>query len=382
MTGVDSNGPFDWHDFLENAPCGYISLLMNGRIEYVNRTFLNWCGHGADRMIGKRLNEFLTISGSIYYETHIAPLLRMQGFFEEFAIDVLKVDGQPLQMIVNANERRDREGKPLSIRLAFIRAIDRRRYEEELLAAREMARTSEQATQAQLLREHESSELREQFVAVLGHDLRNPLASLSAGARILGRSVQGEKERQVIAMMQTTIIRMAGLIDDVMDFARGRLGAGIALDRRSSQPLEPILAQVVDELRLASPGRVIEVNFKLERPVSCDSSRLGQMLSNLLGNALTHGSASEPVRVHAETTEDAFELWVANAGEPIPASAMQKLFEPFFRGNARASRQGLGLGLYIASQIAKAHGGELAVRSTTDETRFTFTMPLKYADHR
>jgi sigma-B regulation protein RsbU (phosphoserine phosphatase) len=379
VTGVDSNARFDWHDFLEDAPCGYISLLINGRIEYVNRTFLNWCGHSADRMIGKRLNEFLTIPGSIYYETHIAPLLRMQGFFEEFAIDVLKADGQPVQMIANANERRDREGKPLSIRLALIRATDRRRYEQGLLAAREMARTSEQATQAQLLHEHESSELREQFVAVLGHDLLNPLASLSAGARILDRTVQSEKERQVIAMMQTTVMRMAGLIDDVLDFARGRLGAGIALDRRSSQPLEPILAQVVDELRLASPGRAIEANFKLDRPVSCDSSRLGQMLSNLLGNALTHGSASEPVRVHAETTQDAFELWVANAGEPIPASAMEKLFEPFFRGNARASRQGLGLGLYIASQIAKAHGGELAVRSTAEETRVTFTMPLKHA---
>jgi C4-dicarboxylate-specific signal transduction histidine kinase len=125
--------------------------------------------------------------------------------------------------------------------------------------------------------------------------------------------------------------------------------------------LEPLLSQVVDELRL--PGRVIEVDFKIDQAVNCDRSRIAQMLSNLLGNALTHGDSNKPVTVHAETSDGLFELCVANAGQPIPAAAMNKLFEPFFRGNTRASRQGLGLGLYIASQIAKAHDGELTVIS-------------------
>lgn len=231
-----------------------------------------------------------------------------------------------------------------------------------------------------LQREHEAHELREQFIAVLGHDLRNPLASISAGARILDRTAQTEKEHQVIAMMQTTVMRMAGLIDDVLDLARGRLGGGIGLNRDQGKPLEPVLVGVVDELRLASPGRVIHADFKIDRPVNCDRSRLGQLLSNLVGNALTHGASSKPVFVHGETRGESFELWVSNVGQPIPeAAAMEKLFEPFFRGN-HASRQGLGLGLYIASQIAKAHGGALTVSSTTDETRFTFTMPLLPAE--
>ena len=207
-------------------------------------------------MIGKRFSDFLTMPGRIYYETHIAPLLRMQGFFKEFAIDMLTADGEPLQMIANANERRDPDGKLLLIRLALIKATDRRRYEQELLAARELAKTAEKAIEERLRRENESSELREQFIAVLGHDLRNPLASISAGAGILDRTVQSEKERQVIAMMQTTVMRMAALIDDVLDFARGRLGGGIAVGPRCRSPLEPVLAQVVDELRLASPGPV------------------------------------------------------------------------------------------------------------------------------
>ena len=163
------------------------------------------------------LGDVLTVAGRIYYETHIAPLLRIQGTFEEFAIDVLRADGQPLQMIANAAERRDAEGKPLAIRLALIRATERRRYEKELLGARELAKAAESAAEENLRREHEASELREQFIAVLGHDLRNPLASISAGARILDRSVQTDKEHQVIALMQTTVMRMAGLIDNVLD---------------------------------------------------------------------------------------------------------------------------------------------------------------------
>ncbi len=366
----------DFEDMIENAPCGYVSLLPNGRIEYANQTFVDWSGHAADQMIGKRLSDFLTMAGRIYYETHMAPLLRMQATFEEIAIDAVTADGQPLQLIANAAERRDSEGKPLSIRLALIRATDRRRYEQELLGARELAKTAEKTAEERLQREQEASELREQFIAVLGHDLRNPLASISAGARILDRTVQTEKEHQIIAMLQTTVMRMAGLIDNVLDLARGRLGGGIGLDRDARQLLEPVLVGVVDELRLASPGRIIQTEFRIDRPVDCDRSRLAQMLSNLVGNALTHGASSKPVIVHAQTRKGSFVLWVSNAGQPIPAAAMNKLFEPFFRGNAHASRQGLGLGLYIAAQIAKAHGGELTVSSTPTETRFTFEMPL------
>ena len=361
---------------IENAPCGYITLHANGRIEHVNLTFLTWSGHAADQMVGKRFSDFLTIPGRIYYETHIAPLLRMQGFFNEFAIDMLNAVGEPLQMIANANERRDPDGKLLLVRLALIKATDRRRYEQELLAARELSIAAEKATQEVLRLEQETSDLREQFIAVLGHDLRNPLASISAGARILDRTVRSEKEHQVIAMMQTTVMRMASMIDNVLDFARGRLGGGITLEREAGKPLEPVLTQVVDELRLAWPGRVIEADFAIDRPVNCDRVRIGQLLSNLLGNALTHGAFDEPVVVHAETWDGSFELWVANVGEPIPPASIKKLFEPFFRGKARVSTQGLGLGLYIASQIARAHGGTLTVTSTPTETRFTFSMPL------
>ena len=367
----------DLEDLYENAPCGYVSLDPRGRIFKVNKTLCNWVGYAPEQMLGKRLGDLLNIAGRMFYETHIAPLLRMQGFFNEVALDLVSRDGELLPVIANAAERRAADGSVISTRLTLLKATERRRYEQELLSARDQSRSSEAVARANLKDERNTSELREQFIAVLGHDLRNPLASISAGARILLRRPRDETETRVLQMMETTVTRMSGLIDNVLDFARGRLGGGITLSRDANRPLEPVLQQVVDELSAAMPDRVIESDFRIAGPVNCDRSRIGQMVSNLLGNALTHGSPDKPVKVVASTANGMFELWIANAGAPIPGAAMANLFQPFFRGQVRASLRGLGLGLYIASEIAKAHEGTLTVTSTAEETRFTFLMPLR-----
>ena len=367
----------DLADLYENAPCGYLSLEPGGRIFKVNKTLCDWTGYGSEELLGKRLHHLLNIAGRMFYETHIAPLLRMQGFFHEVALDLVTAKGDLLPMIVNAAERRDSEGKPISTRITFLRATERRRYERELLDARDQSRSQEAAARANLTSERETSELREQFIAVLGHDLRNPLASISAGARILLRKPKDETETKVLQMMETTVLRMAGLIDNVLDFARGRLGGGITLSRNANTLIEPVLQQVVGELQTAMPDRRIETDFRITQPINCDRSRLGQLVSNLLGNALTHGAPDTTVLVRALTDNGMFELSVSNAGEPISAEAMEHLFQPFFRGRVRASLQGLGLGLHIASEIAKAHEGTLTVKSDSEETRFTFLMPLR-----
>jgi sigma-B regulation protein RsbU (phosphoserine phosphatase) len=361
----------DYRDLFENAPCGYIVIGSDGRISKVNATFSAWTGFLAEKLVGQRLHQILNMAGRIYYETHIAPLLRMQGFFNEFALDFETAAGGRMPVIANAAEHRDADGALLFTALVVIKATDRRRYERQLVDSRS-------ELQKGLASERETAELREQFIAVLGHDLRNPLAAISAGSRILQRSgsLREAKELRVLDMINTTVTRMSDLIDNILDFARGRLGGGITLSRDISRPLEPILEQVVDELRTASPERVIETSFAITERVDCDCARVGQLVSNLVGNAITHGASHRPIRVGAKTEGGELEIWVANAGEPIPARAMEKLFEPFFRGNIRDSRQGLGLGLHIASQIARAHGGKIDVTSNPDETRFVFTMPL------
>ena len=228
-------------------------------------------------------------------------------------------------------------------------------------------------SEASLFREREVAELREQFIAVLGHDLRNPLAAVSAGTRLLLR--HPERAAEIAGHMRQSINRMAGLIDNIMDFARGRLGGGLPIARNTHEPLAPVLEQVVHELQSTHPDRAIDLHVALAQPVSVDRARIAQMLSNLLANALTHGDADKPVRVCARSEAGGLTLSVSNEGPEIADFQRENLFQPFFRGAVRDSQQGLGLGLYIAAEIAKAHGGTLTVSSGPVETVFTFAMP-------
>jgi signal transduction histidine kinase len=251
----------------------------------------------------------------------------------------------------------------------------------ELIAAQleinqrlEKSQTDLRISQTDLLDERRTSELREQFIAVLGHDLRNPLASIDAGMRLLLRNQDTQKAPEIFSAVQKAVLRMAVLVDNIMDFARGRLGGGLTIKRDARQPLTPVLEQVIAELKSAWPDIEIEASIEIEEPINCDRGKMGQLFSNLLGNAITYGDQGKPIRVSARTINGAFELVVTNYGAPIPERAMDNLFEPYMRGD-HPSQQGLGLGLYIASQIAKAHGGTLKASSDAEETRFVFEMP-------
>jgi signal transduction histidine kinase len=184
------------------------------------------------------------------------------------------------------------------------------------------------------------------------------------------------ESRDVLGLMQSSTIRMRDLVDNVLDFARARLGDGLKLDVVTGAPLRPVLENVVEEIRSVHPDLDIRTDFELDRDVRCDHSRISQLLSNLIGNAVTHGDRKKPIEIGATTTRGRLELWVANSGEPISDEVKTTLFRPFFRGEVRSSQQGLGLGLYIASEIARVHGGKLSVNSHESETRFTLTMPL------
>ncbi|ASR07639.1 PAS domain-containing sensor histidine kinase [Rhizobium leguminosarum bv. viciae] len=378
MTAIDTQSSMpaeDLEDLYENAPCGYLSLQLDGRIVKVNRTLSTWIGIPAEQLLGKRLHDLLNTSGRIFYETHFAPLLRMQGFFNEVALDLVTVEGKKLPVLANAMERRAQDGALLFTRVTMFQAAERRRYERELVEARAAADAAGATIKAKLAFEQQTAELREEFIAVLGHDLRNPLASIAAAARMLRKEKQTDRAIKVLDLMQGSVVRMSALIDNVLDFARGRLGGGITLERRSEH-LEPLLRQVIEELRFSHLDRAIEVTIEFDGPINCDSGRIGQLVSNLLGNALTHGAPDEPVRLSAATVDGKLELWIANGGAPISSEAMTGLFQPFFKGEAGTSQRGLGLGLHIASEIARAHGGTITVSSDDKETRFTFVMPL------
>ena len=224
-------------------------------------------------------------------------------------------------------------------------------------------------------RDRETAELRDQFIAVLGHDLRNPLAAVSAGTHLLAK--HPEMAVDITEQINLSISRMSALIENILDFARGRLGGGFVTTRDTQKPLGPVLLQVIDELKVVHPEQNVTTDIDLREPVKCDRQRIGQLLSNLLGNALVYGTPTMSIDVRARAESGQFELSVTNSGPTIEPSALERLFQPFFRASVRGSREGLGLGLYICSEIAKAHGGSIIVSSDDGTTCFTVKMPTE-----
>jgi len=234
-----------------------------------------------------------------------------------------------------------------------------------------------QQEHAALLDERASSELREQFIAILGHDLRNPLQAVQASGELLERRLTDPVLRNIASRIKVSVRRMSGLINDVLDLARGRLGDGIGIEVEDVESIEASLSSVVIELQDARPERTIVSRFDVERTVRCDIGRIQQLASNLLANALTHGAPSSPVEFAVRTDDTDLILEVWNQGDPIPPGNLEKIFEPYWRQSSPDSRQGLGLGLFICSQIVKAHGGRMSVTSTLEAgTRFTVRLPL------
>ncbi len=234
-------------------------------------------------------------------------------------------------------------------------------------------------SQKKLLEELETAKVREQFIAILGHDLLNPVGAVFGCSQLLLEMPLDEEAAVYVNIIKRSCSRMAELIRNVLDFARGRMGNGITLKRNADELLEKTLTQVITELGIIWPDRDIETQFDLEEPVDCDDRRIAQLFSNLLGNAITHGKKDTPIRVKAISGKGEFVLSVANAGNKIPVAAMNHLFKPFSRGEEDLTKGGLGLGLYIASEIANAHGGKLDVESSHEETKFTLRMAAKQA---
>jgi len=230
-------------------------------------------------------------------------------------------------------------------------------------------------TNAKLLEERQMAELREQFIAILGHDLRNPVSAVSNVSQLLMRMPLDERTMRLANILKDASFRMKGLIDNVMDFASGRMGGGIVLARDDNDMQKSINA-VIEEIQIIYPDSLIESCFELAQPVNHDGKRIAQLFANLLANAVSHGKKNHPVKVKALSGNGLFTLCITNTGDPIPPETMKILFQPFARGLLKKGQQGLGLGLYISAQIAEAHGGSIQVTSTDNETCFTLSMPV------
>lgn len=225
--------------------------------------------------------------------------------------------------------------------------------------------------------ERAAGQLREQFIAVLGHDLRTPLHAITMSSDALARRLTDPWGATIASRIKANARRMAALIDDVLDFARANLGGGVEVDLNEVENINCGLAMVVQEIRDAQPDCEIISQIEVGRSVLCDLGRIQQVASNLIANALTHGASHSPIRFTARADERDLVLEVWNTGEPIPPESLGKLFEPFWRHSTSKNRNGLGLGLHICSHIVRAHGGQISVTSTREGgTQFVARLPL------
>jgi PAS domain S-box-containing protein len=249
----------------------------------------------------------------------------------------------------------DVDGAALGLAGVVVEITDRKRAEEEL---RQMAK------------------LRERFIAIVSHDLRNPLNAILLSAQTLLHSESGGKQHlKAVHRITTSAQRMSRMISDLLDFTRGRLRGGIPIHPQPSH-LQQICRHVVEELEAGHPGRELRLSAEGRFHGAWDPDRLAQAFGNLGKNALEYSPEGTPVDLVLRDEGDTVSVAVHNEGPPIAAEALPFVFEPFLRAVQAHSSSGLGLGLFIVQQIITAHGGTVEVRSTEAEgTTFTVRLP-------
>lgn len=378
----------DTESLFAGAPCGLVVTQEDGTIVRTNLAFCSWVGFSEEELLGRRFQSLLTMGGRIFHQTHWAPLMQMQGSVAEVKLDVVHRDRHVITMLLNGVRREHAAG--CFHELALFGTTDRDKYERELLNARKLAEELlAQKAEAQSALHQAQDELRvayqkaqlratfaEQMVAIVSHDLKNPLTAIKMAAQILGRDDRNSRETRMLGHISQSADRAERMIADLLDLALVRVGRGMAV---SCAPVDlPRLArQSVDELQVTFPAARWVYTTSGEGLVSLDADRIQQVIGNLAANAVAYGDISQPINVTCRVDLEGASLSVQNFGMPIPESAMSALFEPMTRGTPETGDvRSIGLGLFIVKEITTAHGGDISIESTVERgTTFTMTFP-------
>lgn len=360
----------DLTELFEHAPVGYVSTFPDGTIVRVNQTFLEWIGLGLTELAGRRLQELFSVPGRIYYETHLAPLLAMQGSLNEVAMDILRRDGTMLPALVNAMQKRGTDGAPVLNRFTVFNATDRRRYERQLLDAR---REAEGALRAKA-----------ELLAMLSHDIRTPLMSIMTVASLLDHS-PSEEHREAVRILRSAASSALRLLEGILEHSR--LEAGVFVVDAAPLDLRVLVQELIASLAPLARGKNIalrhEVDARTPERLLGDATKLGQILGNLLGNALKFtesGTVAVWIELLAERG-DAVDLRirVTDTGIGIPEYALPRIFEEYSQADEAIARRygGSGLGLAISRRLVQALGGELRAKSQVGRgSEFWFELTL------
>ncbi|PYB86056.1 PAS domain-containing sensor histidine kinase [Pseudomonas koreensis] len=372
----------------DDAPCGLVVTREDGNILRANKTFCTWIGWESADLEGRRFQDLLTMGGRIFHQTHWSPLIQMQGSVSEVKLDLVRRDKTLITMLLNGVRQQHESG--VVHQLALFCTTDRDKYERELLKARQLAEgllankvaaeTALSHTQMELKKAYEKAQRRalfaEQMVAIVSHDLKNPLTAIKMAAEILGRKMPDGKEKLMLSHISSSTDRAHRMITDLLDLASARVGRGISISR-SAVDLHSVVAQSVAELRVAFPEVDIKHLSVGQGDTELDADRIQQIVGNLVANSAAYGAPQKPITVISNLDANRASISVHNFGPAIPESARPRLFEPMTRGTEQdGQNRSVGLGLFIVREIALAHGGDTSVQSTTDEgTTFTVDFP-------
>jgi PAS domain S-box-containing protein len=372
----------------EHAACGLLAAASDGTILRANLTFCRWLGREADEVTGKkRVQDFFTMGGRVFHQTHCAPLLQVQGSVAEVQIDMLHSDHSRLPMLMNIVRRRYGEGT--LDEYAFFIATDRRAYERELLIARKAAEAALQARLGAEARLHEINQRlstadrrKDEFLATLAHELRNPLAPMRNVLEALKRqSLDPSRRTWSLEVLERQLTHMTHLVDDLMEVSR--ISQGRLELRRKPVDLVTLLHAALDDVRGAveSAGHVVEVALPAAAiMVDADATRLTQVFVNLLTNAVKYTPKGGQLLLRAQREGAEAVVSVRDNGIGIPTESLGTIFEMFSQLTPALERSqgGLGIGLALVRGLVALHGGSIAARSEGAGmgSEFTVRLPL------
>lgn len=352
---------------LDRAPCGFVSFADDGTMREVNTTLAELLGYARAELEGWHLQKVLPPGARVFYHTHVFPLLKLHGRADELYVALRAKDGHDVPMLMNG-VRRERAGLFVND-CVFLPMQQRNRYEDELLAARRLA---EQANAAKA-----------KFLSMMSHDLRTPLTAITGYAKLLLGGVQGSlssEQEESLERIRDGGELLTRLITDILSFAR--LESGQVDVNPVPVPLANAVAraEALIRLRIEETGHRLETEPMDGLVVLADPDRLQQVLLNLLTNAMKFIPRGGRISVQSARDGDRVLLRVADDGPGIPPEHLERVFEPFVQLPPTApfdpTTRGVGLGLAISRELARAMDGDLTVTSTVGEgSVFTIALP-------
>jgi PAS domain S-box-containing protein len=362
---------------MNTVPCGYVAFADDGTVVEINLTLAEMLGYTRVELLGWHVEKLLPPGGRIFYHTHVFPLLKLQGAVEEIYLALRTKDGHDVPVLLNGVRRQ--QGDRYISECVFMRMLQRHQYEEQLLEARRLA--------------EEANAAKAKFLSMMSHDLRTPLTSISGHADLLRRAMLGPltdeqtEAAESIAEAAHVLMRM---ITDILDFAQ--LDSGHVQVMPTSVPLREAIARAQSLVRVPLQAASLELTGQScddDTAALADAGKLQQILLNLLTNAIKFTPPGGTITLQCERTGERVRITVRDTGIGIRDEDLQRIFSPFVQiapstehhdGQAALPPHGVGLGLAISRDLARAMGGDVTAISTPGQgSVFTVELPASEA---